>query len=932
MKVTLIVSALLAATTVVSAGRLHTPTPSNSQQLVRRSYIVEYDDHHSHSHFATALKRRQIEVDVHKEYEIFNGAAITLRSDEHSGEHLATLAGVKNVWPVTTYSLPHIREPLNPIEPFAEGGIQAAAVSNHNSTGVNVLHDTFNLTGAGIKVGVLDSGVDYTHPVFAIPPATKGCFAVDSPTCRFIKGWDFVGDAYTSERKPVPGPDPMDRHGHGTHVAGIIGGNALSPNIVPRPITPWVGVAPGVTFGIYKVIGKAGVTTTEVLLSAMEMAYKDGMNIINMSLGGGSAYRDGPEAKLAETLTANGMVVISAAGNEGSDGAWMVSDLGLGDSTTSVASFDGAFATYNYFTYAGVNYPYQSSLIFGPSIGINTGIIPILSTLDGSLSSGCNPAFYSGLDLRGKYALVKYSPGECDSKIRQASFQAAGAIGFLVQALQGEFVGFVATPTFPIAGVDYASGLALITAWKANPAGAFVWGGATTSDFPNPDGGGPSSFSSYGLDGELRSKPDIGAPGGKILSAYPIAEGGYSVLSGTSMATPYIVGANALYMESKNTKPLGADIRKVFKNTATFSRGPGSMIVDSALKQGAGLINVLNAIRTTSSITPDHIDLLDTVNFKRTVDVTITNSGATTETYTLSHVAADTLNFYYVAGNPFPQGKPLVSKDQATVSFGSNQIQIAAGQSATVTLTFTEPSSGDASQFPMYSGFVVATPATAGAIAVHVPYTGMKGDVRQVPMMDTVSGYPMLTMVSASGRSLVSIPRNAVFDLTRPNTTVVPVILTRLGSHTPDLTIRVYTDKNQFAGFMSSPSKGPAFGTSGRQMNLDQETNEKEFSGFDWEGEIYLVENATTTAHQIVPSGSYNIVVAAQKKFTKGEYPNDFEVYKLGTLSVKTNGPPLPELTDNGAAGSNAVVSSLGSLGAVAVTSVLMSLAVAVGL
>ncbi|KAG0210631.1 hypothetical protein BGX33_004788, partial [Mortierella sp. NVP41] len=238
MKTTLIVSALLAAT-VVSAGRLHAPTPSNPQEIVHRSYIIEYDDHYTHSHFTSTLKRRSIDVDVRKEYEIFNGAAITLRSDEHNGEHLASLQGVKNVWPVTTYSLPRIRDP---IEPFAEGGISAAAVSNHNATGVNILQETFNLTGVGIK------------------------------------GYDFVGDDFTGARRPRPGPDPMDHHGHGTHVAGIIGGNALSTTISPRPIIPWVGVAPGVTFGIYKVLGKAGVTTTEVLLSAMEMAFKDGMD------------------------------------------------------------------------------------------------------------------------------------------------------------------------------------------------------------------------------------------------------------------------------------------------------------------------------------------------------------------------------------------------------------------------------------------------------------------------------------------------------------------------------------------------------------------------------------------------------------------------------------------------------------------------------
>ncbi|KAF9925759.1 hypothetical protein FBU30_004501 [Linnemannia zychae] len=927
MKATLIVSALLAAT-VVSAGRLHTPTPSNSQQLVHRSYIVEYHENVSHNHFIGALKRRQIDVTVRKEYDIFNGAAITIRSDEHSGEHLASLTGVKNVWPVTTYSLPHIREP---IEPFAKGVTHVTAASSHNATGVTILQNNFNLTGTGIKVGVLDSGVDYNHPVFAIPPATKGCFIKDSPNCRFIKGWDFVGDKYTGDTVPVPGPDPMDRHGHGTHVAGIIGGNALSPTIVPKPAVPWVGVAPGVTFGIYKVIGDAGVTTTEVLLSAMEMAFKDGMDIINMSLGGGSAYKDGPEAKLAETLTANGMVVISAAGNEGSDGVWMVSDLGLGDSTTSVASFDGDTASYTYFTYGGVNYPYQSSLVFSAQISPPAGIIPILSA-DGSISSGCNPALYSGLDLKGKLALVKYSPGECDSKARQASFQASGAIGFLVQAQAGNFVGFVATTNFPVAGVDYAAALALVAAWKANPASAFVWGGAQQIEFKNPDGAGPSSFSSYGLDGELRSKPDIGAPGGKILSAYPLSLGGYDILSGTSMATPYVVGANALYMQAKNSKPLGVNIRRAFKNTATFNRlGSGSVqIVDSALKQGSGLINVLNAVQTTTLISPDHIDLLDTVNFKKTVDISITNSGAAPETYTLSHVPADTLTFY-VPGDPFPQGKPTVSKDQATVSFGSNQLQVAAGQSATVTLTFTEPTGGNVSQFPFYSGFVVATPATAGGIPVHVPYTGMKGDIRNVPMMDTLSGFPDIAMVTGNSQTLVNIPRNFVFDFMRPNASVVPVVLTRLGSHSPDLMVRVYTEQNLFAGYMSSPSKGPAFGPTGRQMNVDENTKAKEFAAFDWEGEIYFVENATSTAHQIVPSGTYKIVVAAQKKFTKGVYPTDFEVYNLGPISVKSNGPPLPELKGDPEPGTSSASTFLAEhLGLATIASVLMSLMVTV--
>ena len=75
------------------------------------------------------------------------------------------------------------------------------------------------MTGSGIKVAIIDTGVDYTHP------GLGGCFGKG---CRVAYGYDFVGDAYTGENFPIPDEDPRDAcNGHGTHVAGIIGANDI---------------------------------------------------------------------------------------------------------------------------------------------------------------------------------------------------------------------------------------------------------------------------------------------------------------------------------------------------------------------------------------------------------------------------------------------------------------------------------------------------------------------------------------------------------------------------------------------------------------------------------------------------------------------------------------------------------------------------------
>lgn len=138
--------------------------------------------------------------------------------------------------------------------------------------GADVAQDDFGLSGRGIRVAVLDSGIDYDHPDLG------GCFGKD---CRVAMGWDFVGDAFNPDRTsptynplPVPDADPDDCDGHGTHVAGIIGANGTIR-----------GVAPQVTLHAYRVFGCVGPTTTDVILAAMERAYQDGADVLNMSLG-----------------------------------------------------------------------------------------------------------------------------------------------------------------------------------------------------------------------------------------------------------------------------------------------------------------------------------------------------------------------------------------------------------------------------------------------------------------------------------------------------------------------------------------------------------------------------------------------------------------------------------------------------------------------
>lgn len=152
--------------------------------------------------------------------------------------------------------------------------------------GAPLVWTTYGVDGRGIKVAVIDTGIDYTHADLG------GCFG---NTCKVAGGYDYVNDD----------TDPRDDNGHGTHVAGIVAANGTLK-----------GVAPGATLLAYKVLGAGGSGSWSDIIAALEQAVADGAKIANLSLGG-TGNADDALSQAVDNATAAGMLCVVAAGNSG---------------------------------------------------------------------------------------------------------------------------------------------------------------------------------------------------------------------------------------------------------------------------------------------------------------------------------------------------------------------------------------------------------------------------------------------------------------------------------------------------------------------------------------------------------------------------------------------------------------------------------------
>ncbi|HLO02183.1 MAG TPA: S8 family serine peptidase [Symbiobacteriaceae bacterium] len=644
--------------------------------------------------FKGKAKKAGLDLPIRFEYQdLFNG--FSMKATQSQAAKLAKLEGVKSVQRVYSFAQPDGAESSPDL---------ATAIAQ---TGADIVQNEMGYTGKTIKVAVMDTGIDYDHPDLG------GCFG---PGCRVFTGWDFVGDAYDANDanptyNPIPTPDPFpdDCAGHGSHVAGIIGANGTVK-----------GVAPDVRFGAYRVFGCNGSTDADIMVAAMEAALKDHMQILNMSIGSAFTWPQYPTAVAANRLVKAGMIVVASIGNSGADGVWSAGAPGVGEDVIGVASMENTHVRLATFTITpdGSSIGYQGATAApNPPTSGTANVVKIANT-NGCTASGGVPGSVAG-------NVVLIQRGVCTFAEKAANAQAAGATGvILYNNTSGRINPTVAGAVvinIPVVSITMADGNKIATLLNDGSV-SMTWTDAQ-GVFANQGAGLASSFTSYGLAPDLSLKPDIAAPGGNIYSTYPLEKGGYATLSGTSMASPHVAGAVALLLDARpQTK--ASEVRSLLQNYASpqlWWGNPGLGIMDGVNRQGAGMLHIDKAIEAQTRVTPGKLALGESQAGPKTFQLTISNTGKDSVTYTLGAEEGIAVRGTYA------QSWGLLPSN---VTFSQPTVTVKQNHSETVSVTI----SSDLPQGYQYGGWITFTPDNNGE-TVRVPYAGFAGDYQALPVL-----------------------------------------------------------------------------------------------------------------------------------------------------------------------------------------------------
>ncbi|KAF2652507.1 serine endopeptidase [Lophiostoma macrostomum CBS 122681] len=854
-------------------------------RVVPGAYIVELADDHDVTAFYNNLGSSKVHVKqrMKLEYSLFKGTSFQLNNlttAETTAEQIANLSMVKRMWPVRVYSVPKDEVVWKGSDKnIADAALRRRRAPNGNDTfsphvmtQVNQLRAE-GVTGEGIRIAVIDTGVDYDHP------ALGGCFG---DGCLVSYGTDLVGDNYTGFNTPVPDDDPDDQcEGHGSHVAGIIAAQTNGFG--------FTGAAPGVTLGAYRVFGCGGSAGNDVLIAAYNQAYDDGSDIITASIGGASGWSEDPWAVAVQRIVEAGVPCTVSAGNDGEAGIFYASTAANGKRVTAIASVDNTESPLFLLngTYSTANSPSADSFGWTPGAPDNWGNVSLplwavnYDTTDPA--NGCDPYPADTPNLSGYIVLIRR--GTCTFVQKATNAAAFGAKRILfynniagVISISAPVDGILGVGTVTAEqGAEWISLLSTNTTVIVNiidPDSAPTYLDSETNTLT---GGFLSDYTSWGPTWEVDVKPQLAAPGGNILSTYPLELGGYAVLSGTSMACPLAAAVFALIGEVRGSLD-PAELENLLSATSNpnlFNDGTATYpFLAPVAQQGSGLIQAYDAAYSTTLLSVSSLSFNDTDHFAGTLNFTIDNLGSEDVTYSLANVVAATA--YTLDPNSiFPSLFPneLVPTAGADLAFSSDKVTVPADSSAIITVTVSPPAGLAASRLPVYSGYITLN-STSGE-SLSLPYLGVVGSLHNATVLDTAGTY----LSQSSDPALNPVPANTTFTLpatngSDANTTYPAVVIDlALGSRL------VRADVIPQSANSSSPKEVLGVQTLGNIFGFPQTYVPRGQAGSSWDGRL--------ADGSLVPAGTYSILVRALKLFGDETKEDEFEAAETVVFGIK---------------------------------------------
>ncbi len=604
---------------------------------------------------------------------VFNGFAVHVPSEALPA--LASLPGVASVHPVREY-----------FPTLDSSNVAMGAPAFWSALGGDTQ------AGAGMKIGIIDTGVDFSNPMFSdaslSTPAgfPKGDATLANGKVIVARFFQSLADSRDSNAD-LGHRTAQDLVGHGSHSAGVAAGSRVElSGSGRRPITV-AGVAPKAWIGDYRVFSPRAFDDN--IIAAIEAAVEDGMDVINMSFGSSPAGNplDDPIIAAVENAVAAGVVATISAGNSGPDPSTVgfpgaapgAITVGASSNAHYGLSALGIFEVISGSPFVPTN---LVSVVGGacadecvlPSSALS-GPLGDVDAIDGQLAGiACTPL--PGGSLDGRIALVQR--GTCTFVVKGQTVAAAGAVGMVIYnsddpavSNSGEqlFNPGMSQASVPALILRRSDGIALksfigantgspvVGQMRAAPAGTPPFAGTATPDRL-------TSFSSRGPTPELRIKPDLTTVGqdsyapcqddssaGENRFAFPDPRRGASTIfnasgfefaAGTSFSAPRAAGAAAL-VKQKHPGWGPVLVKAALTETAVRPADSGRIGLERVMSRGSGTIDLAAAATVESLVLPTNTTFgrvtTEAAPFSLQRIFTLKNQSSATVTYTVAATA-----------------------------------------------------------------------------------------------------------------------------------------------------------------------------------------------------------------------------------------------------------------------------------------------------